>query len=216
MMQDLIKAFTTYASPDTDAQRKQYQRMLDLTRSAANACTGLYGYGEQFENREVFIDLHLAELKALAHSNNRNGIKTKYHCFETVIQEYRNNQSRTEQCRKTVLEAETALLEAIHKLETESRLDNLRRIDWILIGITIVLLLVLWLEVTQLINLLPQSIENLLPDVLKDQGWLILVAAWVFVLLLVRKWHRRDNTKDHGLDTSKQANRASVDGDSNT
>ena len=42
MMEDLIKAFTTYAGPDTDAQRKQYQRMLDLTRTAANARAGLY------------------------------------------------------------------------------------------------------------------------------------------------------------------------------
>ena len=67
MMQDLIKAFTTYAGPDTDAQRKQYQRMLDLTRSAANACTGLYD-AHLTENRELFIELHLAELKALANS----------------------------------------------------------------------------------------------------------------------------------------------------
>lgn len=40
MMEDLIKAFTKYAAPDTDAQRKQYQRMLDLTRSPPTLAPG--------------------------------------------------------------------------------------------------------------------------------------------------------------------------------
>ena len=88
-MEELIKSFTTYPGPDTDAQRKQYQRMLDLIRSATNAFTGLYG--EQLEDRELFIALHLAEPKALAYSNDRNGIRKKYGCFENAIQQYRNN-----------------------------------------------------------------------------------------------------------------------------
>ncbi len=216
-MNDLIKAFTTYASPDTDAQRKQYQRMLDLTRSAANACTGLYGYGEQFENREVFIDLHLAELKALAYSNDRNGIKMKFHCFETAIRKCRNNQSCTEQCRVNVLAVETRLLEAIHNLETESLLDKLRRIDLILVVTTMVLLLVLWLDAVQLINRLPQRIKDVLPDVLKDQGWLIPVAVWLIVLLLAKRvWISLNKTKDDNVGSRKQTNSASDGGDSCT
>ena len=90
MMQDLIKTFTTYAGPDIDAQRKQYQRMLDLTRSAANACAGLYDkQWDETQTKERFIALHLAELKALAYSNDRNGIKAKYCRFQTAIQQYR-------------------------------------------------------------------------------------------------------------------------------
>ncbi len=136
MMQGLIEAFTKYAGPDTDAQRKQYQRMLDLTRTAANACTGLYG--EQLENRELFIALHLAELKALAYSNDRNGIKAKYCCFHTAIQQYRNDNCCKEQRRANVLAKETTLLEAIHNLETESWLDRLGYIVLLSIGIPLI------------------------------------------------------------------------------
>lgn len=134
-MQDLIKAFTTYAGPDADAQRKQYQRMLDLTRTAANACTGLYA--EQLKNRDLFIDLHLAELKALACSNDRNGIKAKYQRFEYATKQCRKNQCCSTQHRIYVMEAESALLKAIHKLETESWLERLGYIVLLSIGIPV-------------------------------------------------------------------------------
>ena len=240
MMQDLTKAFTTYASPDTDAQRKQYQRMLDLTRSAANACTGLYD--EQLkdpEKKKLFVDLHIAELKALIYSKHRRDLEGRFDCFEKAINQRRDDQCRNKQCREDLLKTETALLKAIHKLETESWLDKLRGIDLLLIGITIALLLGLWLESIKLINWLPESIANFLPDVVKDQGWLIAVSAWVFALLLARvfalllvrvfahllvqvfahllariTWRRRDKTKDDNLDSGKQANRTSFDGDS--
>ena len=100
-------------------------------------------------------------------------------------------------CRESVLATETALLKAIHKLETGSWLGKLRHSDLLLIGITIALLLGLWIDITKLFDWLPQSIENVLPGVLKDQGWFIPVSAWVFALLLVRIiWRNRDKTKD--------------------
>ena len=132
-MNDLIKAFTKYASPDTDAQRKQYQRMLDLTRSAANACTGLYG--DDFQNKEQFVYLHLAELKALSYSNDKNGIKARYCRFQSAIQQYRKDLGCQEQCRANLLATETTLLEAIHNLETESWLERLGYIVLLSIGI---------------------------------------------------------------------------------
>ena len=183
MMEDLIKAFTTYAGPDTDAQRKQYQRMLDLTRSAANASTGLYG--DDFQNRELFVDLHLAELKALAYSNNRNCIKAKYCCFQTAIRKYRNNQCCKGKCREYVLVTETALLKAIHKLETESWLERLGYIVLLSIGIPFIGVLLWVLGYIELPDRLTQVIGDALPTVLTDPLWLVLVFLLLIMLFLV-------------------------------
>ncbi len=187
MMQDLIKAFTTYAGPDTDAQRKQYQRMLDLTRTAANACTGLYG--EQLENRELFIALHLAELKALAYSNDRNGIKAKYCRFQTAIQQYRNDNCCKEQCRANVLATETTLLKAIHKLETESWLDRLEYIVLLSIGIPFigyaVFAILLVFGYIEPPDWLTQAIDGALPTVLNDPIRLLLLLILPVIVLLV-------------------------------
>lgn len=139
--------------------------------------------------------MHLAELKALAYSNDRYGIKSKYHNFETVIQQFLKNKCCTEHSRENVLAAEATLLTAIHKLETESWLDRLSCFYFFLIGIPTALFFVLWvlwlLDINDLINPLPLWMKNVLPDVLNDQGWLILVAALIFILLLIRRTYRR-------------------------
>ena len=197
MMQDLIKAFTTYAGPDVDAQRKQYQRMLDLTRRASNVCTGLEDI--HVLKRQLFLDLHLAELKALAYSNNRNGIRTKYHCFAKAIQQCRNNPCRTDQCHKMVLEAETALLEAIHKLETESWLFRLGYIVLLSIGIPFIgLAITVFQLVSDLIeqpDWLSQLIVDALSTLVSDPLGIMLVlvlpiimSLLVVFLLLRRVW----------------------------
>ena len=193
MMEDLLKAFTAYAGPDTDAQRKQYQRMLDLTRAATNACTGLYG--EKLENRELFVDLHLAELKALAYSNDRNGIKAKYCRFQTAIQQYRNEKCCKEQCRANVLATETTLLEAIHNLETESWLERLGYIVLLSIGIPFIGVFLWLLGLIELPDRLNQAIDDALPTVLNDSLGLILVfvlpiivSLLVMILLLRKLW----------------------------
>jgi len=236
MMQDLIKAFRTYAGPDTDAQRKQYQRMLDLTRSAANACTGLYGEqcGEQWKGQELFIDLHLAELKALAYSNDRNGIKAKYCCFQKAIQDYRNNQCCEEQCRENVLAAETTLLEAIHKLETESWLERLRYIVLLSIGIPLFGLAIIFFQLARghidLPDWLTQAINDALLTVLGDplrvMPVLVLpIILFLVMFLLIRRVYLTLNglldkvqylfkARGNKSGASKQANRTSVDGDS--
>lgn len=203
MMQDLIKAFTTYAGPDVDAQRKQYQRMLDLTRTAANVCTGLSG--QQWENRDLFIDLHLAELKALAYSNNRNGIKRKYCCFQSAIQEYRNNQYCKEKCREDLLEKETALLEAIHKLETESWLDRLGYIALLSIGIPFIGLAVtvfqLMSDYIEQPDWLNQMIVDAFPTLVSDPLGIILVlvlpiiVSLLVVFLLLKRVFSSENGK---------------------
>ena len=193
MMQDLIKAFTTYAGPDTDAQRKQYQRMLDLTRSAANACTGLYD--AHLTEKELFIELHLAELKALANSKDRNGIKTMFCRFEKVIQNYRNDSGCQEQCRADLLATETALLKAIHKLETESWLDRLGYAELLSIGIPFIGLSLWMLDFIELPDRLNRAIGDALPTVLNDSLGLmlvlvlpIIVSLLVVFLLLKRVW----------------------------
>ena len=197
MMQDLIKTFTTYAGPNTDAQRKQYQRMLDLTRSAANARAGLYD--AHLTEKELFIELHLAELKALAYSNDRNGIKAKYHCFEPAIQQCRNNQCCQEQCRADLLATETALLKAIHKLETESWLDRLGYAELLSIGIPLIsfaiIVILFLLGFNELPDRLNQAIGDALPTVVNDSLGLmlvlvlpIIVSLLVVFLLLKRVW----------------------------
>ncbi|MCY4061721.1 MAG: hypothetical protein OXG53_05075 [Chloroflexi bacterium] len=186
-MQDLIKAFTTYAGPDADAQRKQYQRMLDLTRSSANACTGLYA--EQLKNRDLFIDLHLAELKALAYSNDRNGIKAKYQLFECATKQCRKIQCCSTQHRKNVMTAETALLESIHRLETESWLERLGYIVLLSIGIPLTgfasLVLALALGRVEPPDWLTQMIVDTLPPILTDPLRLVPVLVLSVILCLV-------------------------------
>lgn len=182
-MQDLIKVFTTYAGPDTDAQRNQYQRMLDLTRTAANACTGLYG--EEVEKNELFVDLHLAELKALASSNNRKGIKTKYDSFCRAIQNLRNSESCKESCRKNVLATEFALLEAIHMLEKESRLEKLGYIVLLSIGIPFIGLTLWLLGLIELPGRLNQMIVDALPFLVSQPLGIMLVIVLPIIMALL-------------------------------
>lgn len=202
-MQELIKAFTTYAGPDVDAQRKQYQRMLDLTRRASNVCTGLEDI--HVLKRQPFLDLHLAELKALAYSNNRNGIRTKYHCFAKAIQQCRNNPCRTDQCHEKVLEAETALLEAIHKLEAESWLDRVGYIVLLSIGIpfiglaiTVFQLISDYIEQPDWLNqMVVDALLTLVGDPLGIMLVLVLpiIVSLLIVFLLLRRVFSSENGK---------------------
>ncbi len=207
MMEDLIKAFTTYAGPDTDAQRKQYQRMLDLTRTAANARAGLYDkQWDDTQTKERFIDLHLAELKALAYSNDRNGIKAIYCRFQTAIQQYLNDVGCKEKCRENLLATETALLEAIHKLETESWLERLGYIVLLSIGIPFigytVFAILLVLGSIEPPDWLTQVIKDALPTLLSDPLGLMLVFVLPIIvsLLVVFLLLRRVRTYLRGSD----------------
>ena len=222
MMEDLIKAFTTYAGPDTDSQRKQYQRMLDLTRSAANACTGLYG--EKLENRELFVDLHLAELKAMAYSNDRNGIKAKYCRFQTAIQQYRNEKCCKVQCRANVLATETTLLEAIHNLETESWLDRLGYIVLLSIGMPLFaiafVVIVLALGHIEPPDWLTQVIDDALPTALNDSlrllFFLVLPVITILVTLLLLKRGLSDLRRQFRLGVIKSQCRGKRNGCNST
>lgn len=230
-MQDLIKAFTTYAGPDADAQRKQYQRMLDLTRSSANACTGLYA--EQLKKRDLFIDLHLAELKALAYGIDRNGIKAKYQDFECAIKQCRKNQCCSAQRRKNVMTTETSLLEAIHMLETESWLFRLGYT--VLLSISIPLFAIAFIVIRLALghlqphDWLAQAINGALPTILTDPLHLMPFLVLLIILFLVtfllfrrcaltsigfgnkiRGWYK---AKSNNSGANKQANRASETGD---
>lgn len=225
-MQDLINAFTTYAGPDVDAQRKQYQRMLDLTRRATNVCTGLEDI--HIVKRQQFLELHLAELKALAFSSNRNGIKTKYGCFENAIKRCRNNPCLTAQCREKVLEAETALLEAIHKLETETWLERVGYVVLLSIGIPLVgytfvffLLVFGYQGQPDWLNRIIDALPAVLTDPLRLIPALVLPIILLLVMLLlirrmlydIRQWQYRRKARRTNSGSSKQEIQPSVDGD---
>ncbi len=126
----LIQAFANVEAPYRAARHNQYKRMADLTRSAANARTGLYA---ALENRELFIDLHLTELEALVLNNNECQVRNAFEPFKKAIRERK--------C-KEIMCCETALLLAIHKMETRPFLERCLRNHqfWIGLGVTIVVL----------------------------------------------------------------------------
>ena len=128
MIPEAIKEFSKFAEPDKIAQQNQYRRMADLTRSAANAYTGLYKLGSQ---KHIFVKLHLTELEALASSNDRRNLVDKFQCFRCAVEGGRRNGD--------VMRYEAELLQAIHQLETESFLDRLGRWKWLVIVVVAII-----------------------------------------------------------------------------
>ena len=124
-MENPIDEFSRFIKPDKTVQNNQYQRMLNLTRSAANAYTRLLG---KKPRENTFIQHHLAELEALARSNNKGNVLNNFHGFREAIQQGRSNDD--------VMAQEVKLLQAIHQLETESPLDRLRGWKWPKIVVT--------------------------------------------------------------------------------
>ena len=100
--------FARSSESQNTAEQTQYDRMLDLTRTASNTYAFMHLVDSK-ETQEILLKLTLTELEALVRSNDDDSFLKKFCCFRNSI--------LTEAEKECVMKHEMALLEATHRLQ---------------------------------------------------------------------------------------------------
>ena len=101
-----IAQFVKTGESHERVMQAQFDRMIDLTRTAANVYTGLVEAGDK---KPVLLLLTLTELEALAQSHGNNKLVDRFVEFRAAIE--------GEKSHREVAKQEQGLLTMLHKLE---------------------------------------------------------------------------------------------------